>query len=185
MNPTPYINDSCFDAVMFYQIYRPARNFFVQGSDAMSSANLADSLMLEWNRIPEAFRWKQMNVNCTHDSPRLLTCFANKGKYKYHVNPYENPQCITGRPDEETWKRVRLYLAHQFTLPGSPSIWNGDEMGMWGSDDPDNRKPLWWPGMQFDPETRTNLQPGPKSYDSVGFDSSHFDYIKNLIRLRK
>jgi len=185
MDPKPYVNEEIFDAVMFYKIYAPARSFFVQGKEALSSSQLADSLQKEWANLPKNFRFSQMNVNATHDSPRLLTCFANKGKYKYHVNPYENPQCITGKPDEETYKRVRLYLIHQFTIPGSPSIWNGDEMGMWGSDDPDNRKPLWWPDMKFEPETRTNIQPGPKLFDQVEFDNKHYQFYKQIIHLRK
>lgn len=184
-NPAPYVNDEVFDAVMFYQIYKPARNFFLQGPGALTSAQLADSLLFEWNRLPEAFRNAQMNVNCTHDSPRLLTCFANKGKYKYHVNPYENPDCITGRPDDETYRRVKLYLAHLFTLPGSPSVWNGDEMGMWGTDDPDNRKPLWWPEMTFMPETRNSILPGEKTYDMPGFDSNMHQYVKQMVQIRK
>ncbi|NMD15476.1 MAG: hypothetical protein GYA75_01580 [Bacteroidales bacterium] len=146
---------------------------------------MADSLQKEWTNLPKNFRYSQMNVNATHDSPRLLTCFANKGKYKYHVNPYENPRCITGKPDKDTYNRVRLYLMHQFTIPGSPSIWNGDEMGMWGSDDPDNRKPLWWPDTKFEPETRTNIQPGFKLYDEVKFDADHYHFYKQIISLRK
>ncbi|MEW6042253.1 MAG: alpha-glucosidase C-terminal domain-containing protein, partial [Elusimicrobiota bacterium] len=38
--------------------------------------------------------------------------------------------------------------AVQFTLPGSPMIWYGDEAGMWGSDDPFDRKPMIWREQQ-------------------------------------
>jgi hypothetical protein len=58
-------------------------------------------------------------------------------------------------------------------------------MGMWGSDDPDCRKPLMWDGRTFDPETRTNIQKGKKSYDSLSFNTEHFSFYKNLIRIRK
>jgi cyclomaltodextrinase len=58
-------------------------------------------------------------------------------------------------------------------------------MGMWGADDPDCRKPLWWEGMKFEPETRQNYQPGPKAYDPVGFNAEHFAYYQQLIRLRQ
>lgn len=184
-DPAPYVNGEIFDAVMFYQIYKPARSFFVGGENALTARQLADSLNFQWTHLPPAFRFAQMNVNATHDSPRLLTCFANKGKYKYHVNPFENPDCITGKPDDDTYRRVKLYLVHQFTLPGSPSIWNGDEMGMWGADDPNNRKPLWWPELQFEPEPRRNLQPGPTTYDKVEFNREHFEFYKKLIDIRK
>lgn len=116
---------------------------------------------------------------------RLLSCFENPGKYKYNAKPYDDPKYITGKPKPETYQRVRLYLVHQFTSIGSPNIWNGDEMGMWGSDDPDPRKPLWWKEYKFDPETRTNIQNVPKTYDQVGFNQQHFDFYKKLIAIRK
>ncbi len=185
MDPAPYTNGDIFDAVMFYHAYRPARGFFAQGEPTYSAVELAESLQTEWNRLKEPFRYAMMNVNATHDSPRLLTCFANRGKYKYHANPYEDPVYMTGKPDEESYKRVQLYLIHQFTIIGAPHIWNGDEMGMWGGDDPDCRKPLWWPEIKHDPETRTNIRPDTRSYDEVMFNQEHYEFYKKLIRMRK
>lgn len=185
MNPAPYANPEIFDAVMFYQAYRPARGFFALAEPITDAKQLADSLTKEWNRLEEPFRYSMMNVNTTHDSPRLLSCFANKGKYKFHASPYEDTAYISGKPDAETYLRAKLYLAHQFTIIGSPHIWNGDEFGMWGGDDPDERKPLWWKDMKFVPELRTNIQPGIKLYDSVGFNQEFFDYYKLLIKVRK
>ena len=58
-------------------------------------------------------------------------------------------------------------------------------MGMWGSDDPDCRKPLWWKEYSFKPETRNNFQPGKKEYDPVGFNQEQFDFYKKLIAIRR
>ena len=80
---------------------------------------------------------------------------------------------------------MRLYLVWLFTTVGAPQIWNGEEMGMWGDDDPDCRKPLWWKEYKFDPEYRNNYQPGTKTYDPVGFNQEQFDFYKKLIRIRK
>ncbi|MCK9423491.1 MAG: glycoside hydrolase family 13 protein [Bacteroidales bacterium] len=185
MNPVPYVNEKVFDAVMFYQVYRPAKYFFSKTSVPLDAKQFRDSLLYQWNRLPESYRYGMMNVSATHDSPRLLTCFNNEGKYKYNSKPSDDPSYKTGKPDEETYKRVRLYLMHQFTSVGAPHIWNGDEMGMWGADDPDCRKPLWWHEYAFQPETRTNFQKGVKSYDPVGFNREQFEFYKKLIRIRK
>ncbi len=126
-----------------------------------------------------------MNVSSSHDTPRLLTCFYNPNKYKYHSTPNDDPAYKTGKPDAETYKRLRLYLVHLFTSIGAPQIWNGEEMGMWGADDPDCRKPLWWNEYSFEPETRNNYQPGAKKYDPVGFNRAQFDWYKKLIAIRK
>jgi glycosidase len=174
-----------FDAVMFYQVYRPAKYFFSNSDFRISAAQFRDSLQFQWNRLKPANRYAMMNVSSTHDAPRLLTCFYNPGKYKYHAIPYEDAGYKSGKPDAETYQRVRLYLLHLFTSVGGPQIWNGEEMGMWGGDDPDPRKPLWWKELSFQPETRNNVQAGTKLYDSVGFNQAHFDWYKKLIGIRK
>ncbi len=185
MNPVPYLSGDVFDAVMFYQAYRPARSFFAKNNFDLDAKQFKDSLEFQWDRLQEPFRYSEMNVNATHDSPRLLTCFENPGKYKYHAKPNDDPNYISGKPSDDTYKRVKLYLIHQFTSIGSPSIWNGDEMGMWGCDDPDCRKPLWWKELTFDKETRTNFQNVEKQYDNVGFNQQHYDFYKKIIQIRK
>ncbi|TFF40672.1 glycoside hydrolase family 13 protein [Mucilaginibacter psychrotolerans] len=185
MDATPYTQGDVFDAVMFYHAYRPARYFFAKTDFPLDAAQLRNELEHEWSRLPEDKRYAMMNVSSTHDTPRLLTDFYNANKYKFQANPRENPYYRTGKPDEETYKRLRLYLVHLFTSIGAPQIWNGEEMGMWGADDPDPRKPLWWADYQFADETRNNLQPGDKQYDQVGFNQQQFDWYKKLIAIRK
>ncbi|MCB2207695.1 MAG: glycoside hydrolase family 13 protein [Bacteroidetes bacterium] len=185
MNPVPYVAGDVFDAVMFYQVFRPARSFFGNMNDGITAAQFKDSLEFQWNRLHKETIKVMMNTAATHDSPRLLTSFANPTKYKYQAKPNDNPDYLTGKPDKETYERVKLYLIHQFTSLGAPHIWNGDEMGMWGADDPDCRKPLWWPEFEFDPEYRNNFQDVKKEYDEVGFNSEHFNFYKKLIQIRK
>ena len=185
MDPAPYTKGDIFDAVMFYQIYRPARYFFAKTNFPISASQLKDSLELQWGRLNPSNLRAMMNVSSSHDAPRLLTCFNNPNKYKFKSMPRDDPQYKTGKPDPETYLRLRLYLVHLFTIPGSPQIWNGEEMGMWGSDDPDCRKPLWWEEYAFKPETRTNFQPVPKQYDPVGFDQEQFDFYSKLVSIRK
>lgn len=185
MNPVPYVKDSVFDAVMFYQVYKPARMFFAEPEVCITAEQFVDSLNFQWNRLPENVKYAMMNTAATHDSPRLLTSFANKSKYKVGAKPYENSDYITGKPDNETYQRVKLYLMHAFTNIGNPHIWNGDEMGMWGADDPDCRKPLWWSEFTFKPENRNNITENEFVADSVGFNNDMFEYYKNLIKIRK
>lgn len=184
MNPVPYIGD-VFDAVMFYQVYRPARSFFGRMDDEITAEQFRDSLEFQWNRLKPENVKAMMNTAATHDSPRLLTSFANPTKYKFQAKPNDNPDYMSGKPNKETYQRVKLYLIHQFTGLGAPQIWNGDELGMWGGDDPDCRKPLWWPEYEFDPEYRNNFQPGKKTFDPVGFNREHFEFYKKIIKIRK
>lgn len=185
MNPVPYASGDVFDGVMYYHAYRPAKYFFSKSEFNITAKQFKDSLQYQWNRLEKPFRYSMMNVASTHDSPRLLTCFNNPGKYKFKAKPQENQAYKTGKPDGETYKRVQLYLIHQFTNIGAPHIWNGDEMGMWGSDDPDCRKPLWWPEMKFEKESRLDDNGNSLYSTNVVFHKTLNKYYKTLIKIRK
>lgn len=187
MDPKPYVEGDIFDAVMFYQVYRPARYFFAVTEHPMDARQLKDSLEYHWNRLRPATVGAMMNVSSSHDTPRLLTDFFNPNRYKYQANAHENPAYRTGKPDAKARARLKLYLMHLFTIPGAPQVWNGEEMGMWGADDPHCRKPLIWPDLQFEPEQRYAAPGDPvrSRYDKVKFDNRHFAYYQQLIAIRK
>ena len=185
MDPTPYTQGDIFDAVMFYQVYKPARYFFAKNNTGIDAATFKDQINAEWNRLRKNNLYAMMNVSSSHDAPRLLTDFYNPNKYKFGANPNEDPNYKTGKPDDETYQRLRLYLLFQYTSIGAPQIWNGEEMGMWGADDPHPRKPLWWKELTFEQETRNNFQPGKSEYDEVGFNTTQFNWYQKLIALRK
>ncbi len=184
MNPVPYVSGDVFDAVMFYQIYRPARYFFAKTDFEIDAAQFVDSLKFQWNRISKETAQAMMDVAATHDSPRLLTSFANKNKYKYNANSRADSTYITSKPNAETYERLKLYLMHQFTNVGAPHIWNGDEMGMWGGDDPDCRKPLWWPEFDFEAENVNSTLDRPEEFVKVGFNKNLNKYYKQLCAIR-
>jgi cyclomaltodextrinase / maltogenic alpha-amylase / neopullulanase len=185
MDPTPYTKGDIFDGVMFYQLYRPAKYFFSKSNFSITASQFKDSLEFEWARLSKPFRYSMMNVATTHDTPRLFTCFDNPGKYKFQAKPQEDTTYKTGKPTGETSRRVYLYLMHQFTNIGAPSIWNGEEMGMWGSDDPDCRKPLWWDTMKFEPESRFDAEGKALYTNPVLSNLTTFRLYKSLIRIRK
>ncbi len=184
MNPAPYTKGDVFDAVMYYQAYRPARYFFAKNDFSIDARTFKDSLELQWAKVPQAVRYAMMNVSSSHDAPRLLTDFYNPNKYKFGSTPTDNKNYKTGKPDQETYQRLKLYLVHLFTSVGAPQIFNGEEMGMWGADDPFNRKPLIWKEFKFHPETNNFFQQDIKQYDSVAFNEDQYNWYQKLIRIR-
>lgn len=184
MNPAPYTKGDMFDAVMFYQVYCPARYFFAKTIGEINAEQFRDSLLFQWNRLKQENLYAMMNVSSTHDTPRLLTDFYNPNRYKFHATINDDPFYKTGKPDKLTYRRLKLYLVHLFTTIGAPQIWNGEEMGMWGADDPYCRKPLWWKEFNFHPENRNNILPVKAVYDPVQFDNDQFEFYKKLIAIR-
>ena len=185
MNPEPYVKGDVFDAVMFYQAYRPARYFFANTDYEINAQQFKDSLLFQWNRLPLDNQYAMMNVSSSHDAPRLLTDFNNSNKYKYLPDSLSRVNYNAGKPSDESYNRLRLYLVHLFTTVGSPNIFNGEEMGMWGADDPNNRKPLWWKELNFEPEVRMNPTLNHTETDAVGFNQNQYNWYKKLIKIRK
>lgn len=185
MNPADYCQGDMFDAVMHYQIYRPARYFFAETDFKINAQQFKDSLLFHLGRLKFENQLVQMNVASSHDTPRLLTCFANPNKYKYQATPFDDVNYNTSIPSEAVFQRVNLYRMFQFTIPGAPHIWNGDEMGMTGADDPDCRKPLWWPEYKFDLEKTHPKRVGDITPVEPKFNQQTFNQLKKLAAIRK
>ena len=184
MDPAPWVKGDVFDAVMHYQWFKIARGYFAQPDDKLNLDQFkrqTDSIFLKY---PPATQQAMMNLASSHDSPRLLSSFFNINKYKFKNKPPEDNQYRTQKPGIITYYRTKLFLLHQFTFVGAPHIWNGDEMGMFGADDPDNRKPLTWPEIEFEIETQCPYS-AYKYEEKPEFDRNMFEFYKSLIKLRK
>jgi len=66
-----------------------------------------------------------------------------------------------------SYKKLRLYLSYLLTIPGIPTIFYGDEIGMTGAADPDNRRM-----MRFDDQLNK-------------YEKENFNKVTALIKLRK
>ncbi len=184
LDPAAFLEGDVFDAVMNYRWYRAARRFFAQAPEEIAVSEFVDQLQaLSENIRPQNSR-AMMNMSASHDAPRLATSLFNKNMYKVNAKATQDPDYKIHKPDADTYQTLRLLLAHQFTYVGAPQIWAGDEMGMWGSDDPHTRKPLIWPEYAFVPETGHPLG-AERPADPVRFDEALFDYYRRLIALRK
>lgn len=90
-----------------------------------------------------------MNLLSTHDTPRAINAL---------LDPHDGSRDDLARrhfsPEQITWGKELLRTAAflQFTLPGAPCIYYGDEAGMTGYRDPFNRGFYPWG------EEDTNLQ---------------------------
>ncbi len=184
MNPRPYTNGDIFDAVMHYQFYKPARRFFANTNGGYTPNEYKKELEKVYSGYRQSTRLAMMNMSAGHDSPRLSTSFYNKDKYKFNAKPPDDKTYKTNKPDNATFQEVKQYLIHQYTFVGSPQIWQGDEFGMWGADDPDNRKPVIWDDYNYENETLNAF--GDNSFnDKVEVNEDLLSLYKKLILIRK
>lgn len=183
-DPAPWLKGDVFDAVMNYRWYMPTRGFFAHAPSLLTASAYAASLdSLNVGIGPEHLK-VMMNLTASHDTPRFGTSIHNRGRYKYHNSPREDPGYRVDRPDERTRQTQRMILAQQFTYVGAPHIWNGDEVGMWGADDPDDRKPMVWSDQRYDDEVAHPFGRA-RPRNQVAPDTALFRVYRELIGLRK
>jgi cyclomaltodextrinase len=146
-----------FDAIMNYDVTKPCLAFFSGKHldlkvlhqqtnyhdihypiDAHEFANRIDHNLHLYKRD---ITYAQLNSLDTHDTPRFLSCSGG---------------------DKNALKLAWLFL---FAYPGAPCIYYGDEIGIDGKHDPDNRKSFPW--------------------DENKWDKDLLHYVKELIKLRK
>jgi glycosidase len=185
LDPKIFLEGDQYDAIMNYRWYRIARGFFGQAEPVLTPSGFVSEI----SRINKGIRTENlqsmMNVASTHDSPRLSTSLFNKTMDKYKAKPSENPDYKINKPDALTRKEQNLLLIHQFTFIGAPQIWNGEEVGMWGADDPDCRKPLIWDDLVYEDERAAFDPAHSRPVDVVKADKSLFSFYQKLIKIRK
>ena len=183
LNPEPVLRGDVFDAPMNYRWYRATRHFFNQSPHKISVQEYVDSLESFTSNLRPQSNFAMMNLTASHDVPRFGTSIYNKNKYKFQAKPDDNPDYKIDKPDAKTYQTMKLILAQQFTYVGSPQIWAGDEMGMWGADDPSTRKPLIWKDYEFEAET-THPNGLERPTNEVKFNDEWFGLYQQLIQVR-
>ena len=90
------------------------------------------------NYPPEALACLMNHIG-THDTPRAITSLAGEdsaGKGR----PWQSTHKLNEEQKRKGVSLLKLASLIQFTLPGVPSIYYGDEIGMEGYSDPFNRR---------------------------------------------
>ncbi len=92
----------------------------------ISAGEAADELMTLQENYPRENFYGALNLIGSHDRERILTLMAEAEDHSSAV------------------RKVRMLSTIQYTLPGVPSIYYGEEAGMVGGADPENRSGFPW-----------------------------------------
>ncbi|MEM7624249.1 MAG: alpha-amylase family glycosyl hydrolase [Planctomycetota bacterium] len=169
----PWLKGDQFDAVMNYQYAIPVVDFFADRDDAITPSAFARRLNRVAYSYPMQVSLVQMNLFDSHDTDRVASMFVNPDRsYDGENRPHDTgPNYDPRKPNREERLRMKQAVVNQMTFVGAPMIYYGTEAGMWAPDDPSNRMPMTWPGMEFeDPQ--------------VGFIPAVFDFYQHLIAIR-
>lgn len=185
-----------FDATMNYEGFAmPVKGWLFD--TALTPSAFAAWLDRTRGTWPEATARKLQNLLDSHDTPRVASAAMDGRPGKQYVKPEEfdlavsasvlprqNPDYRWQKPDERAWKLLRMAGLLQMTYVGTPFIYYGSEVGMWGANDPDCRKPMVWDDLEYDPEFMgpDGRRMGP---NEVKFDRNLHAFFKAAIALRR
>lgn len=135
-----YFQGGELDSVMNYPL-RDAILGFLNGGTA---EHFAESMECIRENYPRDVFYNLMNVVGTHDTARALTLLGvTENEWKMDRNGRAHYQLPPDRL-EIALRRLRMAAVIQFTMPGSPTIYYGDEAGQQGFEDPFNRRTYPW-----------------------------------------
>ena len=163
---TPHLQGEELDATMNYRAFTFPLLQWLNGEWFAREDWLAD--LLPYDGITMAAQWttflsglpyqialQQFNLLGSHDTPRVLTML------------------------DGDIARLRVARTLLYAFPGVPCVYYGDEVGMQGGEDPDNRRPMLWDETQWNQEVLntekqlTRLRASSPALRSGGFQLLH------------
>ena len=133
-----YMGDNQLDGQFDFPLYYSIQAAFAE--DSISLPDLMDAVATSEAAFSGALMGTFLG---NHDVQRFVTvaagdsvwelCDGAGGLYQAEAPDWDDP-----------YDRLRLAWSFLFTQPGVPLVYYGDELGMPGYGDPDNRQPLWW-----------------------------------------
>jgi glycosidase len=141
-----WLQGDAFDVVTNYRFSDPVLRFFTQDNRLYDATAFVEDLDAARLGYPPEVVTGLINLLDSHDTERAVTALTDPQR---HVSsraglPARIPERDTLIPDEDAYRRLKLAVALQFTYPGAPIIYYGNEVGMFGGDDPFCRAPMWW-----------------------------------------
>lgn len=175
-----YLNDELFTAVMNYQFAKAVQDYMIDRE--ISADDFANRLKGVRESFPDEANYVVQNLMDSHDTPRLASMILNPGReYDKQGTPEEGFD--VRKPNEQERNVQRLIALLQFSYIGAPMIFYGTEAGMWGADDPDDRKPMVWPDKEYEVE-KTHPLGEERPADKNTFDHELFNWYKRLAEIR-
>lgn len=174
--PAPdWLDGRTFDAVMNYPFADAALAWIAHEEKKISATELDRRLEELRNTYPSEVTYALQNLADSHDTDRLVSKIFNPDRpFEEGNREQDDPTYDGSKPSDHSYRRARLFALLQMTYVGAPMIYYGDEAGMWGSDDPNNRKPMLWKDLEpYDAPEENRV------------DDEHLQFYRSAIALRR
>ena len=187
-----YLQGDEFDGEMNYNFAFTCMEYFVNPDTMRISTSEFDQKLRELREFyPAGVPYVVQNLFGSHDANRVASHIKNRGVWNFRdwggyygkSQVGGNPHYDVSKPTPEDYQLQKLLAIMQFTYVGAPMIYYGEEVGMWGANDPDCRKPMVWPEFKYDDEVY-NPDGSERSPEKVQVNKELQEHYKKLIAIR-
>ncbi|MEJ2709507.1 MAG: alpha-amylase family glycosyl hydrolase [Anaerolineales bacterium] len=148
---SPWLLGNEFDSTMNYRFRRAMLGFLngdsndpnqgaIRGLDPEQFDSVLQSIREDYP--PPAYA-AAMNLVGSHDTQRILWALT-PGQRNREDKEFNSANLETGKA------KLKLLAIIQMTMPGAPTVYYGDEVGLTGDTDPDDRRPFPWDDQDAD-----------------------------------
>ncbi len=134
------------DSVMNYPLREAVISLFKEGN----VEKFLQTVKIINYQYPDFAKLHLMNPLSTHDTERLITVLGVKS-LDNNDNELLSKTFLTREEFKEGFERLKKAYALLYFMPGLPSVFYGDEIGMEGYHDPFCRRPFKWKAVDKSP----------------------------------
>lgn len=168
-SPLPWLENKSWHTIMNYITVMDPISYFLTGVEKHND-NFRKDLYQNSDYFVSAVNWalSQLPMNSKYAA---LNQLSNHDHSRWLTRTTQKVQRLKGKNHDEAFEGhdldiFKVGLLLMFMLPGSPGIYYGDEIGMAGFTDPDNRRPYPWNKLNE-------------------FNEKNLDFTKKLIKFYK
>jgi glycosidase len=139
-----YISTGMLDAQFDFNLYDAAVNSFAKSEGLQ---NLVEVLTAGLETY--GYHHLMGNISGNQDRSRFISLASGEVKFDEDQKLAGWDREI-GKPKAKAYRRLALLHAFNNAVPGIPCVYYGDEIGMPGANDPDNRRMMYFTGWDTD-----------------------------------
>ena len=145
-----YINSGLLDAQFDFNLYFNARDVFAKDDESFERLTIALRESFDYY----GYHSTMGNITGNHDLTRFMGLAS--GAVAFDEDPKEaGYKRDVQVKDTKAYQKLSSMTAFLMTVPGIPVIFYGDEIGMVGAGDPDNRRMMRFEGLnEFEQKTK-------------------------------
>lgn len=130
-----YINTGQMDSQFDFNLHFTARDIFAKDDESLM--NIANQMRETFDYF--GYHHTMGNMTGNHDQTRFMGLASGAVKFNEDAKAAGFARDIQVE-DKNAYNKMEVMMAFLMAIPGVPTIYYGDEIGMVGASDPDNRR---------------------------------------------